>query len=314
MVDCAVVIPVYNDWPSLSRLVAELGRRFQEAGINASLWVVDDASPEPGPPELPQAGWQAQQRVRLACNLGHQRAIAVGLCEVWVQGGARQTVVLDADGEDRPEDVVRLLAAATRDPGVAVAQRARRSEGWLFRLGYHVYRRVFRFCTGAVIDFGNFCVISASALGSLCASPHTWNHLAASIVRSRLPLARIACDRGRRYDGQSKMTLSSLLLHGLSAISVFLETLLVRALIVCASLAALAFGGICWVLVERLVTHSAIPGWASTLGVGFIAMLLQSLLIIAIITFQVLNARSSSQATPLTEHRKFVLPQQAGSA
>ena len=42
--------------------------------------------------------------IHLALNLGHQRAIAVGLCEIADREQIDAVIVMDSDGEDRPVD------------------------------------------------------------------------------------------------------------------------------------------------------------------------------------------------------------------
>ena len=140
---------------------------------------------------------------------------------------------MDADGEDRPAELRNLMAAARARPDAIVcAQRARRSEGWVFRAYYQIYKLAFRMLTGAVIDFGNFCLIPRSLLRYVISNGNTWNNLAAMLVRSRLPSVKVATIRGERYAGKSRMNLISLILHGLSAIAVYCDVAIARALLV----------------------------------------------------------------------------------
>src|SRR5689334_4524518 len=129
----AILVPVYNDWPSLQRLAEGLAAL---PGIRPRLFVVDDGSSEPGPDlaALSRTGL-AGEILRLRRNVGHQGAIAAGLSHIGAEAAEDPTVVMDGDGEDRPENVPALLAAL-QDAPIAVAERARRHAPLGFRLFY----------------------------------------------------------------------------------------------------------------------------------------------------------------------------------
>jgi glycosyltransferase involved in cell wall biosynthesis len=160
-----IVVPVYNDWESLNILLSEISRLA--SGLITELIAVDDGSEQNGldcfAPSVGLEGIQVKI-IRLACNLGHQRAIAVGLSFAAEQD-YDAVIVMDGDGEDRPSDIAALLEARRSSPeAVIVAQRARRSEGNVFNAGYFLYKGLFRLLTGKKIDFGNFCLIPRRAV------------------------------------------------------------------------------------------------------------------------------------------------------
>ena len=301
----AIVIPVLNDWDQVGRLAGELDRLPALAGERLRLVLVDDGSyPPPSEQSLAAAisgngAVEALSLVSLACNLGHQRAIAVGLVEVARCAGIDRVVVMDADGEDRPADVARLIAASARAGAtIVLAQRARRSEGPGFRAGYAVYRLLFRILTGSSIRFGNFCLVPHAFLNALTHNPATWNNLAAAIMRSRLPVTAVPTDRGERYGGQSKMNFFALAVHGLSAISVYIDVTLIR--IICAALVMglAVLAALVAIVALRLFTGLAIPGWASFMGVSLIVLLFQALLFAGVALFQFLSLRSMPAVAP----------------
>ena len=140
--------------------------------------------------------------MHLAVNLGHQRAIAVGLSLIAHRDDIGTVVVMDSDGEDRPEDIDTLLAAAAQHPDhVILAQRTQRSESVGFRTGYLAYKALFRLLTGRVIDFGNFCLLPMPVVRRLAHMPDLWNNLAAAIMRSRLRRIAVPTVRGLRHAG-----------------------------------------------------------------------------------------------------------------
>jgi glycosyltransferase involved in cell wall biosynthesis len=193
-----IVIPIFNDWTSLDVLVKKLNDQAEQIQFNFHIFVIDDGSSEE--PHGFLGGREAHldiQLVRLSNNLGHQRAIAVGLVIASRVEDIRAVVVMDADGEDRSEDVPKLLSAWGEDPNlIVVAQRRERSEGLVFKSFYAMYKLAFRVMTGQRIDFGNFCLIPRVSLCALTHNPAIWNNLAAAITRSTIPRIPLPLARG----------------------------------------------------------------------------------------------------------------------
>lgn len=259
-----IVIPVFNDWQALALL---LPRLRDIPGVR--VLVVDDGSTIPLPDPFPLPPGLEVELVELVANQGHQRALAVGLAEACRRDGWRALVIMDGDGEDDPGDIPRLLAAL---PGhtLVMALRDKRSEGAAFRLGYHLYRLLFRLLTGHAVPFGNFCAMTRAGAERLIYMPNLWISLPATALRSRLPWRGVATQRGRRLDGRSRMGFVNLVLHGLSAVTVFADTALARLSLF---LTGLSLTGVLIVVAIRLFTNLAIPGWASTM-VGFLSLFL----------------------------------------
>ncbi len=245
-----VLIPVFEDWEVLGLLLPRLGEMLAAAGRVAELLVVDDGSTTAAVPALPAAGFSSGQVLRLRRNLGHQRAIAVGLCWIGAHRTNAVTVVLDADGEDDPADVPRLLAAfdAAGGESAVFAARMRRAESAVFQAGYHAYRWLHQILVGKPVRIGNFSVLPWDALRRLVVSPEVWNHYAAAVVRGRIPRVEIPTHRARRLAGHSSMNLVSLVTHGLSAISVYADIVGVRLLIGSMVATGLALGMAAWVI------------------------------------------------------------------
>ena len=265
----AIVTPVYEDEASFAELCRRLADLQHASGARFHLIAVDDGSLA-APPKLAsitEAGL-AGEILRLARNVGHQAAIAVGLARANALASVTACVVMDSDGEDTPESIPALLAAvAGANCDVAVAQRAKRSETLTFKLFYSVYKRLFRTLTGQRLRFGNFMALSPVAVERLSGMHETATHVAAATVKAKLRRASVPTDRGTRYAGQSKMNFPSLVLHGMRAVMVFSDLVLTRM-----ALALVAMAGAVVAVVVIAVTMRFLgmttPGWV-TIVTGF---------------------------------------------
>jgi glycosyltransferase involved in cell wall biosynthesis len=310
-----VVIPVYNDWTSFGMLLDKLNDVAKTLPVSLLVLGVDDGSTEPEPawdlaPGM-EPRWNALQSVQilvLAANLGHQRAIAVGLCVEAEEHKLDAVLVMDGDGEDPPEAIETLLrAAANRKEFCIVAQRQRRTEDLTFRLSYVMYKAVFRIVTGKKISFGNFSLISRNYVRRLVMLPDLWNNLAAAVLRSKLPVQLVPIARGNRYAGASKMNYVSLVVHGMSGISVYAETIYVRLLLLTMALVGLTVCGIPILLVLRVFFPlHATPGWATTVSFGMIIIFLQVFLTAITSVLTLLHSRVQRLILPFTDYKPYV--------
>lgn len=307
-----ILIPIYNDWEALSRLLPELDRHVPRDGPAAPIHVllIDDGSTQPRALRL-DGGFQNIRRLevlRLRRNLGHQRALAIGLAFAEANRDCSAVVVMDGDGEDRPEDVPRLLEHTLACGGecIVFAQRAKRSEVAAFRVGYHAYRWLHLVLTGIPVRMGNFSVIPRGCLNSLAVVSEVWNHYTAAVIKARLPYRTLSTTRGKRLSGRSSMNLVSLITHGLSAISVFRERVGVRLLLATGTFAAVTLALIAATVIVRFTTDLAVPGWA-TYTVGLLLVLLsQAFFLLLLATFAVLGGRDAAGFLPARDYAHFV--------
>jgi polyisoprenyl-phosphate glycosyltransferase len=149
-------------------------------------------------------------------------------------------------------------------------------------------------------------VIPRPALARLMAVPDLWNHYAASVYRARLPRRLVPLPRGRRLAGESKMNFVSLLIHGLSAMSVFSDQVSARLLTAAVSFAVVAVGLIGVTASVRWFTDLAIPGWATS-TVGLLLLLVVQLLSFAMLFVFLIASRRSSVNFLLTRDAPYFI-------
>ena len=168
-----------------------------------------------------------------------------------------------------------------------------------------IYKLVFKLLTGKVITFGNFSLVPQSRLQNLVRVSEIWNNYPGGIIKSRIPYDSVLTNRAKRLAGESKMNFVSLVLHGLSAISVMIDTTAVRILIFSIFMSGLAVLFIFIIIFLKLIGN-ATPGWASTLGSTLMILMLQSFLISLFLVFMVLQYRSQQHFIPAVHYRDFV--------
>lgn len=302
-----ILIPLYNDWDALELLLLEIKKRISvELFSNVSFIIVDDCSSIPC--DIQRFSGYNLSIIRLWRNVSHQKAIALGLSYLTQETDFEKVIVMDSDGEDKPSDIQELYEASMEQPDkIIFAQRAKRSEGLVFRIGYHIYKFLFGLLTGKVIEFGNFSILPFRQAKRLAYVSEIWNHFPGGIIRSKLPYSSIPIERGVRLAGKSKMNFVSLILHGLSAVSVHLDTVAVRILIGSLLMTAAAgVGAIIVMIIKLLAPQNASPGWATTLVTASIIIILQALLSSLFLIFTVLNYRTQKHFIPAKEYCDFI--------
>lgn len=303
-----VVAPVFDDAAAAARLLENLQHAFADAEVTLRVLLVDDGSPVPLAEQLQLPQGMKAEVLRLRRNVGHQRAIALASAYIHEHVPCDAMLVMDADGEDRPEDAVMLLGRC-RDSSwqrIVFAERSRRSETALFQVFYRLYQFLHWMLTGVRVRVGNFSVVPASRLGALVTLPALWNHFAAAVFQARLPRELVPTVRGARYSGYSKMNFVSLVVHGLQAISVFVEVVAVRLLfsvclvsLGCATLLGLA-------LATPALAALGAPAWTAYALGGFTFASVCLALGSFSVTLGLLAQRNSLDFIPARDYAFFV--------
>jgi cellulose synthase/poly-beta-1,6-N-acetylglucosamine synthase-like glycosyltransferase len=306
-------MPLRDDWASAAELIRLLDGTISSYPCTLDVLLVDDGSVQGCSPADFQSQFAVVRTIRilrLRRNLGHQRAIAIGLVHVERAISCDAVLVMDADGEDTPEGALQLVRAFSENHHGSMkaifAERSRRTESLVFRVFYQLYKALHRLLTGISVRVGNFSILPSAYLSTLVVMSELWNHYAAAVFRSGLPFTKIPIPRGYRITGTSRMNFVSLAAHGMSAISVFGDVVGVRLLIASMAGSLLAVLGILAVAMIRLFTDKAIPGWA-TYSIGTLAIILiQFITITTSFTFTMLSNRINLSFVPRRDYELFV--------
>lgn len=303
-------IPVFNDWDAALQLLSRLERVARGLEGPAGVVLVDDGSHDPVPssPLARLRGFASLEVLTLRRNVGHQRAIALGLAYIHRHRPCRAVVVMDGDGEDGPEDVPRLLERC-RETGwssIVFARRTRRSEGLLFLVGYQGFRAIHYLLTGLRVEVGNFSAVPFPLLDRLVGISELWNHYAAAVIHARLPVEKVPIPRRQRLAGEARMSVTALVIHGLSAISVYGAQIGVRLLGFVAGLMLLSAAAVLGVLGARLLAGVPIPSWAGYAAGFLVVGLLNLLLLSTVFVLFVLQSRNVSPFLPIRDWAHYV--------
>jgi glycosyltransferase involved in cell wall biosynthesis len=305
-----ILIPVFNEWDLLGTLLSRIDAALRGAGLDANVVLLDDGSTVEyvGRLTLPELiAIDTVEVLRLARNLGHQRAISIGLAWASENRPGRTVVVMDGDGEDNPVDIPKLLARyeAEQRQKIIFAARTRRMEHWQFQVCYRIYQFAHVLLTGYRVRVGNFSVIPPAAVQQLAVISETWNHYAAAVFNSRIPYETVPTPRDRRLGGHSRMNFTALVVHGLSALSVFSHIIGVRLLVVSAALMLTAFAGlgIGWLIGGAGTTA---PTWLTGTLAWLLATLVQTMILGVAFVLLVLSSRQGTTFIPKRDYRHFV--------
>lgn len=314
-----IVTPVLNDWACLRVLVSTIAEQPDLAGYAISILAVDDGSThvEVLDPSFIKGPVREIEILKLRANVGHQRAIALGLAHARKHASFDVVVVMDSDGEDRPEDIGLLLCAHEANPGhIIVARRAQRSEGVIFRTFYQSYKFLFRRLTGKSISFGNFSLIPCARVDNVVHSPGVWNNFAATLLRCRIPIQFVPTKRGTRYHGVSTMSFTTLMLHGMSAISVFSDIVIGRIIVALVLGSLLFVAGVGAIIYLRYATNVLVPGYATTVILILSSILINALTIgfLSILTLLASRSQVSVHPTQLVDMMVDRVIRSGGSA
>ena len=226
-----ILIPIYNDRESLTKLIANINQEINGINAKISIIIINDASSQ----QITDSYTNIEniysiEILNMKENKGSIRSIASGLKYIFEKKEFDFVIPMDGDGEDRPEEINNFIKIVDRsDTKSIVAERVKRSEGLFFKICYQFHKYLTLGFTGQSIKFGNFTCLSKSTIEKMLKEKATWNSFSGSLKKVEKNLITTPSIRGSRYFGPSHMSFLNLLKHSLSIISVFRKTVLIRS-------------------------------------------------------------------------------------
>ena len=227
-----ILIPIYNDWQSVFKLLENINSEIEGLDCEFSVVIVNDASTE-SRPEIPPNlnNLKSIQAINMIENQGHTRCNATGLKYIYEKEEFDYVIPMDGDGEDRPEEIKQLVDNLNYNPiRPIVGERIKRSEGIFFKFCYFAHKVITFTFTGQSIKYGNYTCLPKLIIEKMINEKATWSSFSGSLAKVAKERVEVPSERGTRYFGPSKMSFKSLIIHSLSIIAVFKLNVLIRSI------------------------------------------------------------------------------------
>ena len=303
------VIPIFNDWDCLKILSEQIKETsIKEKWNEVELIIVNDCSTH----DLDTSSKPFALKstiLNLISNQGNQRAISIGLSYINDQiTDYDYIIILDADGEDKPSDAVRLINEAKKSEmkKIVFSIRAKRNEGFFYIFFYAIYKILYKLLTGQKINLGHFSCIPKKLLKRVLSVSGIWTHYCAALTKSKLPFTAVVCDKGQRIKGVTNQNKNMLLFHGLASMAVYMEVIVLRFLLI--SLVGMFLMSILIALVFyfKLSGIILVANWATSVIIGFVIIFIIFLLLCFFSLLALLN-KNLNPASPSTDAYKYFI-------
>ena len=309
--DIVVLTATYNDWETFLPFLKSLDEVLVQASFTARVVVVDDGSSLPAENSAPEAlnlnAISQITAVTLTRNMGNQRAVAIGLGYVAKEMDCDYLVIMDSDMEDLPEYVPQLIERASENKNkIIFAERTRRANHITFKFFYGLYQSLYRLLTGMPMSIGNFSAVPGRLVKRIAGISEIWSHFPAGIMRAKIPYETLPSSRGPRLHGESKMNLVSLVIHGLSGLSVHADVVGVRLLLGILGLGGIIVVSIAVIVLQKLFTDIHMLGWTSQIVLILGGILFQMLIAALLIVFLVLAQKNQRTIIPALDFEAFI--------
>ena len=226
-----ILLPVYNDWESLIKVLNEITKNIQNINnFRFSCVIVNDCSTIKRPKITKPKILNTLKIINMKKNKGHARCNAFGLRYINLNEVFDYIIVMDSDGEDRPVEIKSLISKINEEPEVSVvAKRVKRSEGLIFQALYQIHKLISFIFTGKKSNFGNYSCLTKKDVQKLSVKASLWSSFSGSVKKHITTLNEVKSERGLRYYGPSKMSLFNLLIHSFSIMAVFKYMVVLRS-------------------------------------------------------------------------------------
>mgnify|MGYP001211279153 FL=1 len=226
-----ILIPVYNDWQSMFKLLKEIDFQVSKWNADVSIVIMNDGSTEARPTnEFILKNLKLIRIINIKKNQGHARSIATGLKFLFEREKFDHVIVMDGDGEDRPEELNLLFKKSSENPNkVITANRIKRSEGLLFKFLYECHKMITFTFTGRLIKFGNYSCLPRDAVSVLLKDASFWSSYSGSVAKLIQDRDHVPSIRGKRFVGPSQMNFIKLLIHSIAIMAVFKNSTIIRS-------------------------------------------------------------------------------------
>ena len=226
-----ILMPVYNDWESLSKVLLEINEIVKEIkNFEFNCIIINDCSTIKKINITKPNYIKSIKIINMKENRGHARCNAFGVRYINSNEKFDYVIIMDSDGEDRPIEIKEFIKKLNTDSeNSIVAKRVKRSEGPIFQFLYQIHKLITIIFTGKKINFGNYSCLTKKDLMLISDKQSLWSTFSGTIKKHLKNFNEIDSRRGLRYFGPSKMSIFNLSIHSLSIIAAFKYDVLFRS-------------------------------------------------------------------------------------
>ena len=180
-----ILIPVFNDWDSLIKLLENINKEIKDIPeAKFKCIIVNDASTLPIPAISAPKNIDNLKLINMKENKGHARCIAYGIRYALDQEKFDHLILMDGDGEDRPEEIKLLIKKAIQEDKISVvAKRIKRSEGFIFQTLYQAHKLLTLIFTGKNVNFGNYSCLTINDVKIISDKASLWSSFSGSLKK-----------------------------------------------------------------------------------------------------------------------------------
>ena len=226
-----ILIPIYNDWKSLTKLIEEISENINIfSDFKFKCLVINDSSSINQPKLSKPRNFHSLKIMNMKQNKGHARCNAFGIRHVFEKEDFDYLILMDGDGEDRPVEIKNFIEKILKNPNNSiVAKRIKRSEGIFFKLLYEIHKIITFIFTGKIINFGNYSCLTKKDVKKIFSKASLWSSYSGTLKKFVPNLNTINSTRGLRYFGPSQMSFLKLIIHSFSIVAVFKINVAIRS-------------------------------------------------------------------------------------
>jgi len=226
-----ILISIYNDWKSVFKLLENIDLQIAEWDAEVSVLIINDASTEERESvKLAYTNIKLVRVMNMKRNQGHARCYATGLKFLTEKEDFNYVILMDGDGEDRPEELTSLFKKSKENPLKTItANRIKRSEGLFFKLLYECHKILTYVFTGKLVKFGNYSCLPKKEASRLAQEACIWSSFSGSVTKIISDRVSVPSIRGIRYFAPTQMNFFKLLVHSFSIIAVFKSSVTFRS-------------------------------------------------------------------------------------
>lgn len=278
-VNLSVIVPCFNEQEVLPTTISKLLGVVIPLGGSHEIIFVDDGSRDRTWKIIQEscAVYREVKGLRLSRNFGHQIALSAGL--LCAQG--ERIFIIDADLQDPPELLPRMMEALDQGADIAYGRRiSRDGEGPLKLLTAYLFYRFINWLSDIEIpkDTGDFRLVNRKVLDAVNVMPEKHRFLRGMFAWVGFKQVPVNYERAERIAGESKYPFKSMLRFAMTAITSFSVRPLRLAMIMAAFFALASLIGVFYVVVGHFLGGTA-QGWTSLMVVVLFVSSLQFLLL-----------------------------------